>query len=274
MTEEVEVAPEATEEAVQPKSEKVEASEATKSTEGQDNDPPAEGEETPEEISPAKARRERRKAENARLRQEAAEAEAKLRQTQERLAKAQEAAKSNTPPKEADYADYNEYLVAMGAFHAARQMDARQSRELEEATQTQRAEIERLRQEERQQIAAAWAAQVDDAKGRYADFEKVAFTAPISDELAEIIASADMGADVAYYLGQNRELARQLSNASPIEQAMAIGRIEARLSLPKPNTQPKAPDPINPVRPSATGTKPVSKMTMAEYKAARAAGKI
>lgn len=274
MTDEIEVAQEATEEAVQTEAEEAKASEATESTEGQDNDPPAEGDEKPEDISPAKARRERRKAENARLRQEAAEAEAKLRQTQERLQKAQEAAQRNTPPKEADYADYNEYLVAMGAYHAARQMDTRQSRELEEATQAQRAEIERLRQEERQQVAAGWAAQVEDARTRYADFEKVAFTAPISDGFAEIIATAEMGADVAYYLGQNPELARQLSNASPYEQAMAIGRIEARLSLPKPNMQPKAPDPISPVKPSATGTKPVEKMTMAEYKAARAAGKI
>lgn len=279
MTDEQQVAPEpeATEEAVAPEG----ASEATENTKGQDEGQPAEGDEgaapesTEEEKSESQKRRERRKAQMERLRQEAEEAQARQRETQERLQRIRERAeKSNIPPKENDFQDYNEYLVAVGAYHAARNMDQRSIEEVEEAQKAHEARIQELRQREQAEIAQSWSDQVDEAKRRYADFDKVAYSAPISDQVAQMIARSDMGADVAYHLGMNPDAARKISAMHPIEAARELGRIEARLSLPKPQTASQAPDPVAPVKPRGTGMKSPDKMTYEEYAQARREGKI
>ena len=279
MADEQQVAPlRATEEAVTPEG----ASEATENTQGQEKDPPAEAEtaekpeQTEEEKSESQKRRDRRKAQLDRLRQEAAEARAEAEKVRERLEKVRErAAQSDKPPKEGDFQDYNEYLVALGAYQASRQMDSRTIEEIEEAQKAQEARIQQLRQQEQAEVAQSWGEQVQEARQKYADFDRVAYSAPISDGVAQMIARSDMGADVAYHLGTNPDLARQLSAMHPIEAARELGRIEARLSLPKPNTVSSAPDPVTPVRPrSSSGMKDPAKMTYAEYREARMAGKL
>lgn len=280
MSEKEQVAQEATPEVVQPEAE-AEVSEETKSTEGQVEDPPAEGEAeqaAPEDDkSEAQKRRERRKAQIARLREEAAEAKRREADQAERLRRAREAASKNTPPKESDFQDYNEYLVAMGAYHAARSMDDRSAREIEEAAQTEKARADELSKQEKAELAQSWAEQVSDAKTRYADFAEVAFTAPISDAVAEMVAASDMGADIAYHLGKNPDVAQSLTKlaaTSPVEAARELGRLEGRISMPKPRTQSSAPDPITPVKPKAAASIDPDKMSMAEYRKARAEGKI
>lgn len=274
MTDEVQVAEEATPEVVQTEVEQTEAPEAAESTEGQTNDQPAEGEQPEDEISPSKARRERRKAELERLRQSEAEANAKLQEYEQRRAKIEQAAKANQPPKESEFADYNDYLMAAGAYHAAKNWDERQIRETDEQINAHKQQLTAVQQQQRAEVAQNWAAQVAEAKAKYADFEQVAFTAPISDDVAEMIAGSDQGADVAYYLGTNRQEAERISRLPPMEKARALGAIEARLSVAPPVTQTKAPAPITPIKGKATAAKDPSKMTMDEYMAARKAGKI
>ncbi|MGB0855382.1 MAG: hypothetical protein ACPGSI_18945 [Pikeienuella sp.] len=278
MTEEAIVAPEpaATEAPVEPVKEEA-APEAVENTEGQIGDQPASEGETPkeEDRTESQKRRDRRKEAMKRLRDEADAAEAALQATtarQEAIRKRAE--ESSTPPKEADFQDYNEYLIAVGAFTASKSMDTRAAEEAGETAKAEQARLDGVREQQKAELAQGWAEQVADASGRYADFEKVAYTAPISDELAQFVMASDMGADIAYHLGTERELAAQLSSMPLVEAAREIGRIEARLSLPKANVQPSAPDPVTPVRPSPTGVKSPDKMSMAEYKAARAAGKI
>lgn len=276
MTDEQQVAPtEATEEVVQTEVQETSAAEAPKSTEGQVETPPAEVEakepET-EEMSDSKKRRERRKAENQRLREEARAAQERLAEQEARLEKARQSAQSNEPPKEDQFNDYNEYLVAMGAYHAARNMDSRVEREAQEAAEAQKAEVERVQQQYRQEVALSWQAQAEDARTRYADFDKVvtAPDLPISEQMGVMLAQSDFGADIAYHLGTHRAEAARLAQMTPIEQAMELGRLEARVSLPKPNTAPAAPDPVTPVKPRGTATKDPSKMTNTEYRAWRA----
>lgn len=270
MTDEQQVAPipEATPETVVSQ----EASEATENTQGQEQDPPAEPE--GEEKTEAQKRRERRKAQIQRLKEEAREAERKAAEQQQRLEKAKQAAQSNVRPKEADFQDYNEYLVALGAYTATQKMDSRSTEEIEEAAQAEQARVQALKQQQKTELAQSWAEQVSEAKSRYADFEQVVYTAPISDTIAEMVAGSDIGADLAYYLGTHRDYAMALSNADPIEAAREIGRLEARLSLPKPNLQTSAPDPVTPVKPKPSGMKDPSKMSYEEFVAGRKSGKI
>lgn len=283
MTDDQTPAPEAGDEVVQSEAEQAAASEATESTEGQVDDQPAEengeGQEPKpdaEEKSKSQQRRERRKAELERLRTEKAEFEEKYNRSQERLKRYQEAAQSSQPPKEGDFQSYDEYQAALAAFHSMKALDGRQRQETEsEASEYQR-QIEEREQARKTELAQSWADQMAEARQRYTDFDQVVGdqSLPITDVGAEIIASSDHGADVAYYLGSNRAEAAAIAKMNPLDQARALGSIEARLSTPKPNKTSSTPEPINPVKGKGSASKDVSKMSFAEYKAAREAGKI
>lgn len=67
----------------------------------------------------------------------------------------------------------------------------------------------------------------------------------ISDEMAKVIKSSEIGAEVAYYLAENVEKSVEISRLPAHLQAREIGRIEARLEAAKAAPPPvsKAPPP-------------------------------
>lgn len=250
--------------------------EAAENTEGQaDETPPAsepEGDE--EQVSPSKARRERRKAELQRLKDSEAEARRELERTQQRLQRMEQLAQSSQPPKREDYANQDDYLAARAAFSSLSAMDDRQKRELQEEAARQTQALQGISQREQQEMAQNWADQTADAKTRYADFDQVV-SAPdltITQQMARIITTSDVGADVAYYLGTNKAEAARIAQMSDIDMGRALGAIEARVSVPKVKTQTTAPDPVKPVRPKATAQKRPEDMTVAEFNKWRESG--
>ena len=271
-------APEAGDDVVRP--DQGEQSEATENTQGQDQDPPADDDaETPapseDEVSKSKARRERRKARMEALEAEAREARENERKLAERLRQIEEAAQGSPLPKEADFQTYDEYLAALAAHKSGAEWDRRQKNEIEGQTKAERERLQRLQDERKQAMAESWTGQVEEARTRYADFDTVFDDrVPVTDFMAEIIASSDVGADVAYYLGTNRQEAAQIARMQPYEAARHLGRIEARAMSPTPQRHSEAPAPIKPTRPKASAVKDPSKMTMDEYRKAREAGQI
>jgi hypothetical protein len=267
MDEESALAPEAGPEAV------VEAPKGEE-TEGQVETPPAEGEK-PEEKSESAKRREREKAYRARLQAEHAEAMSKADEAEKRRVAVIEAGKKEAPPREADFPDPIEYAAAKAIWGAEQRVREREANGAGEAAAAAKRQAEEITVRERELIAQSWGAQMDDARGRYADFDAVALSpqVPITPEVGMLIATSDQGADVAYYLGQHRALAAQIAGLSQVEAARAIGRIEATLQAPKPRTETQAPSPISPVRGGASATaKDPAKMSYAEFKAFREAG--
>lgn len=91
----------------------------------------------------------------------------------------------------------------------------------------------------------------DDAREKYADYEAVAYTAPISDLMADVIKASDIGPDLAYHLGKNPDEAERIASLSPLLQAKELGKLELKLAdMPKEGKQTtKAPAPISPVTP-------------------------
>lgn len=254
-----------------------EAPEAVDNTEGQVETQPAEddgAEPKAEEVSPSKARRERRKAQMEREAAEKAELSTKLAQTEARLQRIEAAASQAQPPKETDFASYEEYQASLAAFHSMKAFDDRQRREVEEEANGHKQQISARDAARKSELKANWQDQVTEAVGKYADFEKVVYSVPISEAAGEIISGSDVGADIAYYLGSHPAEAQQIATLNPLEQARRIGAIEARMSLPKANTTSQAPAPIRPVRGKSTGMKSVDEMSMAEYEAARQSGKL
>ena len=262
--------------------EATEAEENTSETEGQDADQVTEGEETSEDDDKpkketAKERRERDKAYKQRLREDAESARKEAEAAEARRAKILDAGKAEVAPKESDFQDYSEFVAAKAVWmyqNKAAQRDADDA--LSQAEQA-RARAQAIQQEEDQIITQTWNAQVADAKSRYADFDAVAYdqSVPINEDMAKVIRTSDVGPDLAYYLGKNKAVAADIAHMTPLDAARALGRIEATLSAPSPRKQSAAPTPITPVKPkAAAGSLDPSKLSMAEYKAARMSGKL
>lgn len=271
MDEEAEVALEATSEAVPVE----QASEATENTEGQAQSQPAEGEPPEERKTAAQERRERRKAHEQSLRDEAEaarrDAEAERRRSERILAS------TGTPPNEADFADPIEYSAALGAYKARQDGARTDARFLSEDAKAAEARAHAAEQQRVGLRVEAFRDQAEEAKKVYADFDQVVALASdrrfVSDDLSLMILESDQSADLAYHLGKNPALAVQLSQMSPVAAARELGRIEATLAPPKPKTATKAPDPINPVTGrAATPAKDINSMSLAEFAAWREAG--
>lgn len=243
-------------------------------TEGQVENPTAEGAEPEEKKSDSAKRREREKAYRARLQSDRDEALARADQETSRREAILNAGKSEAPPKENDYADPFEFAAANAIWKAERRVEEREAKKAGDAGEAAKREAEVITAKERAVIEQSWTVQLAEAKQRYADFDAVALSeeVPISPAMGELIKTSDMGADVAYHLGQNRALAAQIAKLSQVEAARAIGRIEASLQAPKPRTETNAPPPISPVRGSAGASRDPARMTYLEFKAHREAG--
>lgn len=274
MTEETSAAEEAGDgsEVVREEPETVEAQE-TDSPEGQDAGDDADSEEDQGEKSLSD--REKRKKDREykkRLREEAAEAKRALdaaRARQERITKAGE---SSTPPQEKDFDDYSDYVAAKAVWRYSQETHSREAEAVGSEVEEAQRKLQQIDETEKRLVQENFAAQVADARSRYADYDAVvtARDVPISQTVVDIVTQSDVGADVAYYLASNKALAAEVSAMSPIEAARAIGRIEAKIAAPRPRSTSTAPDPITPVKGKAAATKDPSKMSMAEYKKWRA----
>ena len=238
--------------------------ETPEGTEGQVETPPAEGQ--PEEKSESAKRRERERAYRARLQTEAAEAKAEAEQAKARRQAILDAAKQEAPPKEADFPDPIEYAAAKAIWGAEQRLTEREAKNAGEAVKAAEGRAEDISKREREVLVNAWMNTREEAKTRYADFETVALRGwEPSPVMTDLILTSDVGADVAYHLGQNHALAAQIAAMNPVEAARAIGRIEAGIVQPKPRTETKAPDPISPVRGSTAASRDPEKMSYRDF---------
>lgn len=228
------------------------------------------------EETERKTRHQRRKEALERYRKEAEEANKRAQEAEARLRELREAGEKTQPPKESDFKSYEEYQAALSGFYAMQQLDGREAARIQKEQEAHRQELERIQAQQRAEVDQAWSAQVADAKAMYADFDKVALAdnVPIAPHVAEIIRHMDSGAHVAYHLGLNHAEAARISQLPPVFAAMELAKIEVRASAPRPRTTTQAPDPIAPIKPKAAPKKDPAKMSMAEYKVARARGEI
>ena len=149
-----------------------------------------------------------------------------------------DAIKAQQEPDWSTYADPNQE-VADRVLHTLRK---EQIPILEQRAET-------FRQEARQIENQAFEEAMTEAAGRYPDFDAVVRNpdVPFAPQMVPYVANSDKGADVAYYLGKNPDVARQLAETfeqNPAAGFMELGRIEGKVSAPtaKPaSTAPKPP---------------------------------
>lgn len=243
--------------------------------EGQVETPPADADAEAEKTR-SQERRERRKAAETRHKEEAAAATRDMTQTQARLDRIKRAAEGIAEPKETEFNDPLEYAAAKGAFHAARMAAQSQAREVEAELSDIGKRSADMEEQRKQTRIAAITEEIPDARVRFADFDKALAMAQRPDVVApflsEIILDSDKPLDLAYHLGSNPDLARQLSQMAPLAAARELGRLEASLSAPQPKLQSSAPAPISPVKGGGTASKSPETMSFKEFKAFRDAG--
>lgn len=159
-------------------------------------------------------------------------------------------------PQLEQYESYDQYVEALAEWkyeERAKADQERQSRQQQEQTQQ-----ERLR---------SFQQRAQTVRETHPDFDQVVGNPalPISQAMADAAYSSEKGPEILYHLGQNPQEAEQIYRMSPVEAAMAIGRLEASVSRPARN-QTGAPPPIEPVEGgSGTQTSDPDRMTPEQW---------
>lgn len=207
-------------------------------------------------------RREQRKRQIAEEKEKALAAEKQAEAASKKLEAIKAAASSDTPPREEDFEDFQEFQIAK-VIHAERR---RLSGEQEAAATEEQKQAQAAHDAA---VKAQWNARVEEAKAEFADFEAVAYRPDmqVSPAMVEVIRSSEKGPALAYHLGSNLPEAARIAALPPTQAAYELGRIEAALSAPKPRTKTKAPPPVRPVRTSGAALeKSPAEMSNEEYR--------
>jgi hypothetical protein len=109
---------------------------------------------------------------------------------------------------------------------------------------------------------------------KYHDFDMVMANpqTQYSETMIEGLTDAENSADIAYHLGQNPQEAAKIMQMPPLQQVMAIGKLDVQVAAAKPKTT-KAPPPSEPVAAGSSGAVvDPDKMTADEWRKWRDGG--
>lgn len=147
-----------------------------------------------------------------------------------------------------------EWAQREGERKAAEKIAAEVARTEQEAAARQAEALKAAQDAEATRLSAAWEVKRAKATEKYGDYEQVtnADDLQITPIMAVRITRTENGADVAYYLGQNKaEAARIAAMTDPTDQVAEIALIASRLATPAARA-PRA----RPLEPVDTGNAP------------------
>jgi len=210
------------------------------------------------------------------------EAEAKVKELEERLAakesirEPQPAPESNQKPSPDSYKDAFEYAEALAQWSA------------EQALAKREQEIKQKEAEaKRETVIKTWQQKLEATKAELPDYEVMVASSSVkvNDTVRDAIVESDVGPRILYELASNDELAEKLSDMTTASALKLIGKLEAQFEktdapVAEKKTvaaKSKAPEPIRPLR-STGGVADVvtdgNDLSYQQWKAARQAGKI
>lgn len=261
-----EIVEESKEEEAKPDSEEQPPEEATgeeETSEEVSEEAAEEAEKPSEEEEPEKPKRKRRNLQKriSDLTQRRITAEQEAARLRQQLEAAKQPEISDEAPKQDDFKSYDDYLLAHAEYRS------RKAVRDEVAALTQQVQNQQTEQE---QIARAadWSLKVENAREQYDDYDEVVdrLDMPSTPAMIQAIQASENGTDIAYHLGQNPSLARELSTLPPMQAVIRIGQLSQKLREPVKPKPTAASPPIKTVKTS--GTKPSNdpeKMTLNEY---------
>lgn len=147
------------------------------------------------------------------------------------------------PPKLEDFNyDQQAYEDARLAFNTEQAVS-------KAVRETRKEDLESKQREARAELVEEFNEGVTAIKDRITDYHQVMDSCKVDlrKDVADLILSSEKGPHLAYeHAKNNGAKLREIQSLPPVEAARAIGRIEARLSLPQPKKQTQAPAPIKP----------------------------
>ena len=169
---------------------------------------------------------------------EKAKVERAIRREMSQAAKEPPVTSTSEPPDPKNFTSYLDYADALAEHKVAVKLAER------EAHQRQKTVVD------------AHAEREEAAREKYSDYQDVVHRDDllISDYMADVIMSSDVGPEVAYHLGKHPEEAARIHGLPPLQQAKEIGRLEASFSNnPAPVKKvSSAPEPIKPLNSRST----------------------
>lgn len=185
---------------------------------------------------------------------------------------AEAAAPKPTPDQFPSYEDFVEALADWKADQKLNKIETDKAAKAAEASQ----------QNAQKAVFDKYNERIEEAKERYDDFEEVVGKAAlIPNEVALAIVELENGPDVAYYLGKNTAICKELMNMSILKALTKIGSISQNLMPteeadepggdPVPKVTTRAKTPPRPVAGSSTrSTVPLDELPYQQYAAIRA----
>jgi len=174
-----------------------------------------------------------------------------------------------------DFETYEEFTEAQTEWKIAQAIQAARAED--------RAERERVTTEARTaKVLEVYTQRVDVAKAEHDDYAAVAGRADVqvTPAMQRFILTSEVGPEAAYFFGSNPEKAAEICRMDEFDQTIALGKLEAQLSVkkapePKKST-PAATPPVPVIKPVRAATSAVTKdpndMDFEEYKKWRAGG--
>lgn len=147
------------------------------------------------------------------------------------------------PPKLEDF-NYDQQ-----AFEDARLVFNTEQAVNKAISETRKEDIQSKQREARAELVEEFTEGVTAIKDRITDYDQVMDSCKVDlrKDVADLILSSEKGPHLAYELAKNDgKKLREIQSLPPLHAALALGRIEARLSLPQPKKQTQAPAPIKP----------------------------
>lgn len=159
-------------------------------------------------------------------------------------------------PKEADFEDYAAFEDAKADYRIRKALAEQRhaERESQASTHAEQAKVEKFE---------AFQDRQDEAREKISDYDAVITGAKdreVKPHVGDLVIESEKGALLAYYLAKNPEKLAELNRLSPLQAAKAIGALEHRLTLAKPNRTPSAPAPAKPVSGAAAPSSPESEI--------------
>lgn len=142
--------------------------------------------------------------------------------------KAQQAARSNKQPSKTlnplDFETDHEYQAAL----------------IQQAVHSTAAEMEKMRLDEAQRTASAYAAETylertEQARAAIPDYDEVlekGGNLPLSETMRDVIHESEKGPQLAYWLCQNPDEAKRIASMPPLQAARTLGQLEQRIQAP------------------------------------------
>jgi len=188
----------------------------------------------------------RLKEQNARMAAELAEFRSRIPRDSGQVTSAVEQ-EIGPPPREQDFPDYLAFERAERAYETRKVISEERIRD--QIAQQQIREVEEFEGLKRQHLKRE--AEIRKFIPDY-DTALKSCTVPLAQHVTKLVLESDKSALLAHHLASRPDLLEQMNLSHPIAVARELGRLEGRLSLPKPRTETKAPPPVHAVKGSVT----------------------